>query len=112
MNHRETVPQNVIQGILEKLVVGYSPQKVILFGSYAYGEPGEDSDIDLLIIKESKKPFLERLKEFSLMLPNNFPRVDVFIYTPTEFEVMRKRENPLVMKALQEGTIIYEAASI
>ena len=43
--------RDVIQQIVEKLVSGYAPQKVILFGSYAYGDPTPDSDIDLLIIK-------------------------------------------------------------
>ena len=47
---------HVIPDILEKIVAGYAPQKVILFGSYAYGEPDEDSDIDLLIIKDTNEP--------------------------------------------------------
>lgn len=52
----------VIQGILDKLVAGYSPEKVILFGSYAYGHPGPDSDIDLLIIKDTPDRFIDRWK--------------------------------------------------
>lgn len=47
---------HIIQDILEKIIAGYAPQKVILFGSYAYGEPDEDSDIDLLIIKDTNEP--------------------------------------------------------
>ena len=43
--------RELIQDILEKLLTSYAPQKVILFGSYAYGTPRQDSDIDLLIIK-------------------------------------------------------------
>jgi len=50
----------VIQSILHKLIAEYAPHKVILFGSYAYGVPGRDSDIDLLIIKETSERFIDR----------------------------------------------------
>ena len=50
----------VIQNILRKLIEEYTPEKVILFGSYAYGDPDPDSDIDLLIIKETSDRFLDR----------------------------------------------------
>ena len=44
--------QAVIEEIVRRLITQYSPQKIFLFGSYAYGEPDEDSDIDLLAIKD------------------------------------------------------------
>jgi len=44
--------QHVIEDVLQKIVAEYSPQKIILFGSHAYGQPDENSDIDLLIIEE------------------------------------------------------------
>ncbi len=52
--------REIIQDILEKLLTSYAPQKVILFGSYAYGTPRQDSDIDLLIIKETSERFIDR----------------------------------------------------
>ena len=52
--------REIIQDILDKLLTGYAPQKVILFGSYAYGDPTPDSDIDLLIIKETPERFIDR----------------------------------------------------
>jgi len=50
----------VLQRMLQKLIAEYAPEKVILFSSYAYGVPGPDSDIDLLIIKETADRFLDR----------------------------------------------------
>lgn len=47
----------VIQKIVQRLVAGYAPEKIVLFGSYAYGQPDADSDIDLLIIKATKERF-------------------------------------------------------
>jgi predicted nucleotidyltransferase len=52
--------REIIQDILEQLLTSYAPQKVILLGSYAYGTPRRDSDIDLLIIKETSERFLDR----------------------------------------------------
>ncbi len=45
----------IIEEILDQIITHYTPQKVILFGSYAYGQPDEESDIDLLIIKDTDK---------------------------------------------------------
>ena len=52
--------KSVIDDILEKLVANYAPEKVILFGSHAYGQPGSDSDIDLLIVKDTNEQFFDR----------------------------------------------------
>lgn len=52
----ETKLRKVIEIIIKK----YKPTKIILFGSYAYGNPTEESDIDLLIVKETKEPFHRR----------------------------------------------------
>ena len=60
--------QQVTRDILSKIVAEYAPQKVILFGSYAYGEPDEDSDIDLLIIKDTDKRPIERWIEVKRLL--------------------------------------------
>ena len=57
-----------------------------------------------------KLQFLDRLREFALLLPPGLPRVDAFIYTPEEFELMRERKNPLIMKVLSEGEVVYEAS--
>lgn len=88
----------------------YRPKKAVVFGSWAQGTADQTSDIDLVMVKETDRPFLERLKEFALLVPNGLPRVDAFIYTPEEFELMRARENPLIVKALSEGEVVYEAS--
>ena len=52
--------ENLIQSLLQKLLAQYQPQKVILYGSYAYGNPHPNSDIDLLIIKDTSERFIDR----------------------------------------------------
>jgi len=62
----------------------YHPQKILLFGSFANDRVKKWSDIDLIIVKDTKKSFLERSKELFLLLK---PKVgmDILVYTPEEF---------------------------
>ncbi|MGH7807850.1 MAG: nucleotidyltransferase domain-containing protein [Thermodesulfobacteriota bacterium] len=87
----------------------YNPEKIILFGSYARGDADEYSDLDVVIIKNTEKRFLERLVEVAKYLDNDLGKVDVFVYTGAEFEDMRREENPFIEKVLAEGRVIYQA---
>ena len=71
-----------IDDSLMAVVRGYGVDKAIVFGSQARGIVDETSDIDLVMVKETKLQFLDRLREFALLLPPGLPRVDAFIYTP------------------------------
>lgn len=85
----------------------YNPEQIIVFGSYARGEADERSDLDVVIIKQTEKRFLDRLIEAARCLDNDLGKVDVFVYTREEFEEMRRRENPFIAKVLTEGRVIY-----
>ncbi|OQZ00859.1 MAG: hypothetical protein B6D35_05095 [Candidatus Brocadia sp. UTAMX2] len=60
--------KNIIPKIVKKIKEEYQPEKIVLFGSYAYGKPSKDSDIDLLIIKESNKRRIDRFCEVRKIL--------------------------------------------
>ena len=73
----------------------YDPEKIIVFGSYARGDVDRYSDIDLAIIKRTTKRFIERLVEADSYL--NLPLcVDLFVYTPEEFQAMIEEGNPFI----------------
>ena len=80
----------MISKIAEKIRDGYKPQKIVLFGSYAYGKPDEDSDIDLLIIKDTEKSSMDRWMEVRKILRdfNNIIPIPIspLIYTEKELE--------------------------
>ena len=86
----------------------YQPERMYLFGSWARGEEDELSDMDLLIIKETKAPFFDRLREVSKLLPGNVGGVDVLVYTPKEFAAMRREGNAFAEMILEEGSLIYD----
>ena len=86
--------------------------KAILFGSYARGDADEYSDLDLLIIAESQRPFIERFKDFlDMWKVSPVKAMDVLVYTRKEFNSMRAQENPFIIAAITEGITIYEARS-
>lgn len=88
------------------LIIQSGVRKVILVGSLARGEVHRASDIDLIIVKETEKRFVDRLDEFySLLLPR--VAMDIFVYTPEEFERM-KEESHFLRMALREGKVLYE----
>ena len=60
--------QDVVYGLVKRLVSEYAPQKIILFGSYAFGRPNQDSDIDLFIIKETSEKLPQRMDRVRRLL--------------------------------------------
>lgn len=102
--------QQEIKNVVEKIVAGYQPLKVILFGSAARGDMKKDSDIDLFIVKDDpdKRPF-RGAKVYGVLrdLDRNFP-LDVIVYTPAELEYRKSLGDYFVKNVLNEGKVIYE----
>jgi predicted nucleotidyltransferase len=88
----------------------YRPQRIILFGSAARGEADADSDLDVLVIKDTPEPFVQRLEAMARLCPPCV-HADILVYTPEELQRMTEDGNPFVLRALKEGRVIYEARS-
>ncbi len=107
VSRREQLSRALDQ-ILLTLTSQYFPEKVILFGSMAKDSVGEWSDLDIVIVKETPKPFLHRLREVALLCRPPVG-VDFLVYTPQEFEEMIVDRNPFIMEeVLGKGKILYE----
>ena len=87
---------------LRKAVAGKGVCAAYLFGSYARGDADRYSDLDLLIIQNTERPFLERFRDFGAVFELG-PAVELLVYTPEEFERMRERGNALVCEVLRTG---------
>jgi len=100
----ETLP-----GAIERIVSELKPEKIILFGSYAYGNPTPDSDVDLLVIMKTKAREIDRYVAVSnLLYPRQFP-VDILVKTPQEMEAeARKTGNFFMREILKKGRVLYE----
>ena len=86
----------------------YHPQRIILFGSVARGEADADSDLDVLVIKDTTDPFVHRLEAMAKLCPPGV-HADILVYTPHELRQMVDDGNPFILQALQEGRTVYEA---
>ena len=84
----------------------FNPEKIILFGSMVSDNWDEESDVDIIIVYNTEKSFLNRLKE--LYEKWSIPKaVDILAYTPSEFVEMAS-SNYFVQDALKNGEMIYE----
>ena len=103
--------RELIQDILTKLLTNYAPQKVILFGSYAYGMPRQDSDIDLLIIKETSERFLDRWVTVRRILsdPARIVPLETLVLTPQEVERRLAIGDQFLAEILDKGEVLYAA---
>lgn len=102
--------RNLIDEIIGKIVKEYRPEKIILFGSYAYGTPNQDSDIDLLIIKETKERPIDRRVAVSKIIYDPKLRVSIepIVITPEEIN-QQGMKDPFFREILTRGRTLYAA---
>ena len=112
------MPQDIKEKLREIIndLKPYRPEKIILFGSYAKGNSQENSDIDLLIIKNTNKRRVDRIGDVLDLLYKkkylgtgryNIPTEPV-VYTPKEIKARLSLGDPFIKEILQEGRIIYD----
>jgi len=100
-----------IDKIVRQVVDAYRPEKIILFGSYAYGEPDVDSDLDLLIIKETSQPFIDRLAQVRKILtdPNRSIPLGPIVLTPEELNARLNIGDQFIEEIVTRGEVLYAA---
>jgi uncharacterized protein len=111
----ETVPLGLkvsvgksLRPAVQKIVQELKPEKVILFGSYAYGTPNPHSDVDLLVIMQTKASLKDRSWAVSrLLLPRPFP-VDILVKTPKEVEKALESGDFFLKEIITRGKVLYD----
>ena len=99
--------QKEIKKITNQIIKKYQPKKIILFGSYAWGKPTKNSDVDLFIIKESDLPRRFRTTRVERILGSvSFP-VDVLVYTPKEVKERKALGDFFVRNIFKKGKVLY-----
>lgn len=110
MNEEIEARKNLLEQELDRYVrilSQHNAEKVFVYGSLVSGKIHAWSDIDLVIIKKTKQPFLKRLQKMRQLLQ---PRVgtDILVYTPEEFDQL-KQERPFVREEiLAKSKVVYE----
>jgi uncharacterized protein len=110
IQERQKSLQDELDRIVDVIKTEYAPEKIVLFGSLATDRVHEWSDIDLLIIKSTDKRPIERTMELVGLIK---PRIgiDLFIYTPDEYELLIKERYSFILNILKTGKTVYEKRS-
>jgi len=105
--HRRALLEAELSRYVQILREQYTPQRILLFGSLTSGRVEEWSDIDLVIIKETDRKFLDRTREVMLLLKPQVG-VDILVYTPEEFAQMSQQRTFVREEIEAKGRVLYE----
>ena len=107
ITERKKLLNEELDRIIAVIKRGYKPEKIILFGSLADGKVHEWSDIDLLIVKKTRKRPIERCLEVCRLIRPKIG-IDLFIYTPEEYERLVNERFSFLINILKMGKVLYE----
>jgi|SRR5579859_270456 len=104
------VDEKRITDLSERIIREFQPERIILFGSYAYGRPRTDSDVDLLVVLPFEgKGFRKSLEILDRISPDF--SVDLLARQPQDTARRYADGDPLIREALDRGRVLYERHS-
>lgn len=104
---RRELLETELNRYLTLLCERYDPERVLLFGSLASGNTDDWSDIDLVIVKDTEKRFLDRTKEVMQLL-KPLVGVDILVYTSAEFAQLSRERAFIRHEVIGKGKVLYE----
>ncbi len=105
------IEESKIREIVNKIAIGFSPDRIILFGSYATGQANEDSDLDLLIVKDTDLPMHKRNIEIRKALIGTKVPMDLLVYTNYEYENEKNQKYSFLYQLTDKTQTLYERQS-
>ncbi len=105
---KNTVTLKDIRAVVQQIVERFRPQKVILFGSYTEGTPTQDSDVDLLVVMDSKEQILHAAARISAAIDHPFP-LDIIVFRPSDLNASVQRKGIFATAVTAKGVVLYEA---
>lgn len=103
----QLITEELIHQIKNRIVNEVHPEKIILFGSYAYGTPTKDSDLDLLVILHTDEPMHRRVTKMRKLLRDIRIPKDIIVYTPQEVEKWKNASAAFITSVIKKGKVIY-----
>lgn len=108
IDERERIPEEVIDEVVRRIAEKFHPKKIILFGSYARGNPRPESDVDILVVMDTKLKESQQSLQIRRHL-NLLFGLDLILYTPKRLEERIAMGDYFVQDILEEGKVMYEA---
>jgi predicted nucleotidyltransferase len=101
------VPMSAIRRFARQVAERFQPEKIILFGSYAYGKPHADSDVDILVIMPARNEIDQAIK-IRWQVPRPFP-MDLLVRTPKNIAIRLADGDLFHTEIVTKGKVLYEA---
>jgi predicted nucleotidyltransferase len=105
---RDRISPEAINSVVQQIIEKYNPKKVIMFGSYASGQFQPDSDLDLLVIMETRLSGIKQAVEISRHIQYLFG-LDLLVYTPERLEQRISWGDPFLKEIISRGKVMYES---
>ncbi|MDA1050206.1 MAG: nucleotidyltransferase domain-containing protein [Planctomycetota bacterium] len=105
---RLRVTESLLAGIVQRIVEKFRAEKIILFGSYAKGVPNRDSDVDLLVVMDSKEPLSQRIRRVTEVAKVRFLPMDIIVRTPAEIDERLAIGDFFIADILSTGKVLYQ----
>ncbi len=107
------VTDDLLQEIAGRITTTFAPERIILFGSRAYGQPGADSDIDLLVVTDAlgTASVFQRHRAVSDLFPQRRFALDVLVRTPAEMEEILRQGSTFFSEIVTQGKVLYDRRS-
>jgi uncharacterized protein len=102
------VNRRQIETFVKELVAQFQPERVILFGSYAYGKPTPDSDVDLMVVMPHDGAAARKAADIRLVLPYDVP-FDLIVRSPKRLEERLKMNDVFMREIVEKGHVLYAA---
>jgi len=107
-NEQRRIPMRAIRAVARRIADKFQPERIILFGSYAYGRPRPESDVDLLVIMDTPLRSRQQRLEISRALsPRPFP-LDIIVRTPEQMEERLALGDLFLQEITTRGKVLYE----
>ena len=100
------IPRRLIRRFVHEVAGRFQPEKIILFGSYAYGQPHADSDVDILVIMPTRNE-LDQAVKICVAVDYNFP-LDLLVRTPKNLAWRLAEGDSFLREVMDRGKVLYE----
>ncbi len=108
VTQRKRIPQEAIDDVVRQISEKFTPQKIILFGSYARGNPRPESDVDLLVIMDTALKTIRQEIEICKNISYEFG-LDLLVYTPKVLAERISWGDSFLKEISRDGKVVYES---
>ena len=107
---RIRIPQTVIDELVRQIADNFQPQRIILFGSYAWGTPRPESDVDLLVVMDTSLREAEQALQIYQKIDYLFG-LDLLVITPERLTERLKWGDSFLQDIIKRGKVLYESSN-